>query len=502
MKPAALTLARILQVLRAEHLVTEVVGQGDVSVYGVSQDSRRTRPGDLFLAWTGTHSDAHDFVGAAVQRGAVAALVERPVPEVAVPQIVARDGRRAAAVAADLVFGSPWRELDLVAITGTNGKTTTAALTRHLLGMAGPAASMGTLGVVDADGRVMPGTEHLTTPGPVDLGRWLRHLADSGVQSVALEASSHALDQHRLDGIRIDTAVFTNLSQDHLDYHGSMAAYRAAKLRLIELLDVEGAAVVNAADPAWLDVTAPRLLRFEVEADHELVQAAHPVAELRATRCEPSPTGTRFQLDWQGSSATVELPLPGHFNVENATAAAGVALLRGHTLDAVAERLGSAPPVPGRLERVVSQPFAVLIDFAHTPEALERVLATLRPTVAGRLVVVFGAGGDRDRTKRAPMARAVARWADRVWLTSDNPRSEDPDRIVDDLAEGLGGVSTHRQVDRRRAIEGALAEARPGDVVVLAGKGHERIQTIAGTAHAFDERQIVRETLARLGMPQ
>jgi UDP-N-acetylmuramoyl-L-alanyl-D-glutamate--2,6-diaminopimelate ligase len=496
MKPAPLPLARILQVLRAEHLVREVVGQGDVSVYGVSQDSRHIRPGDLFLAWAGTQSDAHAFVASAVERGAAAVIVERPVEGVDVPQIVVSDGRRAGAIAADLVFGSPWRELDLVAITGTNGKTTTASLTRHLLGMAGPAASLGTLGVVDADGRVVPGTERLTTPGPVDLGRWLRHLADSGVKSVALEASSHALDQHRLDGICVDTAVFTNLSQDHLDYHGTMEAYRAAKLRLVDRLAAQGSAVVNAADPAWDSIDAPRTLRFAVEPDPQ----STPTPDLAATRCQPSATGTRFDLTWQGRSETVDLPLPGHFNVENATAAAGVALLRGHDLAAVADRLGSAPPVPGRLERVVTEPFAVLIDFAHTPEALDRVLSTLRPTVQGRLVVLFGAGGDRDRTKRAPMARAVARWADRVWLTSDNPRSEDPESILDDLAQGLGGVSVHRQVDRRRAIEGALSEARPGDVVVLAGKGHERTQTIDGVAHDFDERAIVLEALAAQGM--
>lgn len=497
MKPAALRMSRVVEVLRADQLVIEWVGQGDVSLYGIQQDSRQVGEGDLFVAWQGTATDAHDHVADAAARGAAAAIVERFVPEAGIPQLVVRDGRRAGALAADLIFASPWKELFVAGVTGTNGKTTTAALMRHLLSLHGPAASIGTLGTMGPDGTIRPGTEGLTTPGPIDLSRRLRELADEGVASLSLEASSHALDQRRLDGIRFDAVVFTNLSQDHLDYHGSMQAYRAAKLRLLDLVRPGGAVVVNAADSAWAEIEGETVVRFAVEpylAAHEATGAA----QLTARDCEVSAHGTRFTLSWQDESVRVELPLVGGFNVENATAAAAVGLVSGLSLGAVAARLATAPAIPGRLERVLDTPFVVFIDFAHTPDALERVLSMLRPLTEGRLVVLFGAGGDRDRTKRRPMARAVARWADRVWLTSDNPRTEDPQRILDDLAEGLGGVSTHRQPDRRLAIQGALAEARPGDVVVLAGKGHERTQVIGHERHPFDERQIVAEACAAL----
>jgi UDP-N-acetylmuramoyl-L-alanyl-D-glutamate--2,6-diaminopimelate ligase len=416
-----------------------------------------------------------------------------------VPQIVVRDGRSAGALAAEVVFGSPGAGLVLVGVTGTNGKTTTTALVRHLLGLRGPAASLGTLGLVDPDGRPREGSVGLTTPGPVQLSSWLRELVDAGVASVSLEASSHALDQRRLDGLRFQAAVFTNLSRDHLDYHGTMEAYRGAKLRLLELVADDGTVIVNAADPAWQGVGATRLVRFRVEDAAAGAPAAVPPVEVVARQLHTDAGGSRFTLHAAGASVPVRLPLPGRFNVENATAAAAVGLVRGLSLAEVAEGLASAPPVPGRLEVVVRDPFTVIIDFAHTPAALDRVLETVRSLAAGRLVVVFGAGGDRDRSKRRPMARAVARWADRVWLTSDNPRTEDAGQILDDLAAGLGGVSVQRQVDRRRAIHGAVAEAEAGDVVVLAGKGHETHQVVGEERFPFDERDVVAEAMAARG---
>lgn len=465
----------------------------DVRVTGVSQDSRITRPGDLFVAWAGTEFDAHGFLADAVARGAVAAVVERSVPGVEVPQVVVRDGRRAAALLSDALAGSPWRELALVAVTGTNGKTTTALLVRHLLGALGPAASVGTLGLVDTDGSVRPGTEGLTTPGPVQLATWLRVMADEGVRTVSMEASSHALEQHRLDGVRFRVAAFTNLTQDHLDYHGTMEAYRSAKLRLVELLAPGGALVVNASEAAWAGMPtgsgAP--LYFAVEGD----PTPAGVPRLLAREVQVGATGSRFVLTFDGAEAAVDLPLPAPFNVENALAAAGVALALGMELSQVASALGQAPQVPGRLEVVVVEPVRVLIDFAHTPEALERVLDALRPLVAGRLLVVFGAGGDRDRTKRPRMGAAVERRADLAIVTSDNPRTEDPERIVDDIVAGMTPGHFERVTDRRRAIARALELAGPDDLVVLAGKGHERTQTVGREKLPFDERQVVRELL-------
>jgi UDP-N-acetylmuramoyl-L-alanyl-D-glutamate--2,6-diaminopimelate ligase len=491
----AFPLSRIVDLLRSHGLLQAVHETGDVAVSeveirGVSQDSRTVAPGDLFLAWKGTRTDAHRFVAPAAGSGAVAAVVEHRV-DAHLPQLEVGDGRAAAALVAHAVLGEPGRELTLVGITGTNGKTTTATLARHLLAPTGPSAALGTLGVVGVDGSVRPGSEGLTTPGPVELATWLRSLADEGVRSVAMEASSHALDQRRLDALRFQVAVFTNLGQDHLDYHADLQAYRAAKLRLLELLADDGRVVVHADQPAWRGIGPPdRRLTYGVR---------DPAADLHGRIVEAGPGGARVVLRHQERSTEVHLPLPGRFNVENALAAAGAALALGRSLEEVSRGLGEAPQVPGRMERVAEDPVPVIIDFAHTPEALDTVLGTLKPGVEGRLVVVFGAGGDRDRTKRAPMARAVARHADVVVLTSDNPRNEDPEVILDDLEAGLGGVSHHRIEDRRRAIARALEIAAPGDLVLLAGKGHERTQTVGGERRPFDERSVVRELLAGRG---
>ena len=487
----SLALSELARLLQAHDLLDEVRGPGDVAVSGVSQDSRRVEPGDVFLAWTGTSLDAHDFVAQARERGAAAAVVERFVP-VEVAQLRVRDGRRAAALVAHRVLGSPGDALRLVAITGTNGKTTTALLLRHLLTRRGPAAALGTLGLVEPDGSVRAGTEGLTTPGPVELAELLRSLVDADVDGVAMEASSHALEQRRLDALHFAAAVFTNLGRDHLDYHPDLEAYRAAKARLLDLLAEDGVAVVNADDPAWAALRADGdRITFGIDAP----------ADLRAEEVVHEDAGSRFRLSFRGRSADARLPLPGRFNVENALAAAGAALALGLELEAVADALAAAPQVPGRLERVAGPPAApcpILIDFAHTPEALERVLSTLRPLVPGRLIVVFGAGGDRDRAKRGPMAEAVARHGDLVVLTSDNPRTEDPERILDDLEEGLAGAEHERIADRREAIGRALRLAGPGDLVLLAGKGHERYQVVGTERRPLDERAVVRNVLARL----
>lgn len=490
MSDVTCSLRAVEEVLRTADLLTEIRGSEDIVVRGVSQDSRTTEADELFLAWKGTERDAHDYVAGAVSRGALAAVVERPV-DVNVPQLVVRDGRRAAALAANVVLGSPSRGMTVVGVTGTNGKTTTSLLVRHLVAPERTTAVIGTLGLL-AVGGVRPGTEGLTTPGPVQLTEWLRDLADVGYEAVVVEASSHALEQHRLDGISFDIAVFTNLTQDHLDYHGDMAAYRAAKLGLLDLISGEGTLVVNADDDAWqaLECGGRRLVTYGLQS----------TADVEAHDIQLDSTGSNFTIVAGHEEARVRLPLVGRFNVENALAAAAAAMAVGLSLTMVAERLGTAPQVSGRLESVVSEPFGVLIDFAHTPAALEGALGALRPLTDGRLIVLFGAGGDRDRTKRRPMAEAVARVADIAVLTSDNPRTEDPDAIIDDLVEGMGSTEFIRMTERRAAIGAALEVARPGDTVLLAGKGHENYQVLGTTKHPFDEAAIVRDSLRDLGV--
>ena len=493
MTDVAVTLSSVEQILRSADLLEEVRGPDDVVVLGVSQDSRTTAEGDLFLAWKGTDLDAHDFVPAAVGRGAVATVVERPL-DLEIPQIVVSDGRRAAALAADAVMGSPSLDMLAVGVTGTNGKTTTSLLVRHLLSPEIRTAVIGTLGLVEDEG-VRPGTEGLTTPGPVQLAVWLRDLADGGVGAVVLEASSHALEQHRLDGVHFDVAVFTNLTQEHLDYHGDMAAYRHAKTLLVGLVTEQGTVIVNGSDDAWdgIDVEGRTLRTYAIDED----------ADVRASDLELGSNGTSFSLRVNGEAYPVRLPLVGRYNVENALAAVSVAIAAGVPIERVLDRLGDVPQISGRLETVVSEPFSVLIDFAHTPAALEGALAALEPLTKGRLIVLFGAGGDRDRTKRRPMADAVARVADVMVVTSDNPRTEDPEAIIDDVVEGLQGlegIEVVRIADRRTAIRKALELASLGDTVVLAGKGHESYQVIGTERHPFDEAAIVRDTLRDMGV--
>ncbi|MDZ7780174.1 MAG: UDP-N-acetylmuramoyl-L-alanyl-D-glutamate--2,6-diaminopimelate ligase [Gemmatimonadota bacterium] len=484
------SLVAVGDVLRSADLLLESRGAEDVDVMGVAQDSRVVGRGDLFLAWLGSDQDAHDYVAHAQAAGAVAAVVERPV-DVDIPQLVVSDGRRAAALVAAGVMGFPSDVLTAVGITGTNGKTTTTLLLRDLLSTRMKAAAIGTLGLVDDDG-ARPGSEALTTPGPVQIARWLRELVDEGFEAVVLEASSHALAQKRLDGTAFDVAVFTNLSQDHLDYHGDLEAYRAAKVRLVELVVPEGTVVVNRDEPAWDTLQAP--------GRHTLTYGVGRDAQVRATDLDFDSAGSSFTLRIGGEARALRLPLAGRFNVENALAAASAASVVGLALDEIAEGLGRAKQIPGRMEVVRSSPFTVLIDFAHTPAALEGLLRTVRPLTAGRLIVLFGAGGERDRRKRHPMAEVVAEVADVVVLTSDNPRTEDPERILDDLQAGLGGRSHERITDRRKAIRRAMELARPGDTVVLAGKGHERYQVVGREKHPLDERLVVTDALADLGV--
>ena len=479
--------ARIVRALERDGLLREQVGTIPAAVTGISDDTRALGRGGLFIAVHGSARDGHEFLAEAERKGAALAVVEQ-AGRSSLPSLLVSDGRRAAAVVAAAAFDDPALHLSLIAVTGTNGKTTTVGILRHLLDTPpGAAASIGTLGVLRGSaGATMPGGSGLTTPGPVELQRVLRNLVDCGIHSVAMEVSSHSLDQQRVQGVEFDAGVFTNLTRDHLDYHGSMEMYFKAKARLTEHLADDGVAVINADDPAWRGLKAPRIVTFGI---------ATRDADVRASDVIFTPRGSEWTLSAGSEEARVRLPLIGSFIVANALGAAAAAWARGHPIREVAERLAELPQIPGRLEVLHEHP-TVLRDYAHTPDALERALDAVRPFTPRRLIVVFGCGGDRDRGKRPLMGAVAERMADHVILTSDNPRTEDPERILDDIAAGMKGTSHERIEERRAAIVRALAIADPdSDVVLLAGKGHETYQIRGTTLLPFDEREIVGELL-------
>lgn len=438
-------------------------------------DSRRVRPGTLFVALRGQHDDGHAFVPAAVAGGAAAVVVERELP-VCVPQIVVADTRRAVSRLADAFFAFPSRALRIVGVTGTNGKTTTVGLIASIFAAAGsPCGTLGTLGV-DFAGRHRPLGN--TTPLALELHAELAALRDAGAQSVAMEVSSHALALGRVDDVRFAAAAFTNLTRDHLDFHGTPEAYAAAKYRLFEL-----------APRAALNIDDPTGAAFARDVPQALTYALDAPAGVRAEAVVLEPAVSRFRVD----GTAFALPLRGRFNVYNALAALAVARLVGID-DAVSARgLAAARAVPGRMERIAAFGIETIVDYAHTPDALEHVLRAARESARGRLIVVFGCGGDRDPGKRPQMGAIATRLADWAIVTSDNPRSEDPLAI----ARAVAGTSGAEIVlDRRTAIRAAIAAASPGDTVVVAGKGHETYQIVGARTLPFDDRDEVRAALA------
>jgi UDP-N-acetylmuramoyl-L-alanyl-D-glutamate--2,6-diaminopimelate ligase len=454
---------------------------------GMTADSRAVRPGMLYAALPGTRADGRAFIADAVARGAAVVLApvgtSWPMDVPVRPMIVDAEPRRALARLAALQAGpQPDR---VVAITGTNGKTSTAEFLRQILSGSGvEAASLGTLGLVTRTSHGCPG---LTTPDPVVLAETLAALARGGVQAVALEASSHGLDQFRLDGVRLAAAGFSNLTRDHLDYHGTAAAYRAAKLRLFDALLPAGAPAVASTA---LDLVTTAELRG-IAARRNL--ALHWVGEagdlLRLVRATPQPGGQNLEIEADGVRHELTLPLPGRFQADNALLAAGLAIVIGAT-DAL-DRLSTLQGVRGRMELAAMLPngAAVYVDYAHTPDALDRLLSALRPHTARRLHVVFGAGGDRDAGKR-PLMGVAARAADLAIVTDDNPRSEEPAAIRRAVLAALPGATEIG--DRAAAIAAAMSDLGPGDVLVVAGKGHEQGQTVGGTVLPFDDASIVR----------
>jgi len=475
----------IAKALDEAGLLVETRGALPATVVGVSDDSRVVRDGFLFVAVRGSERDGHDFLDAAAKAGARAAIVQ-DASQTALPALVVNDGRRAAAVVGAAAYGFPARELQLAGVTGTNGKTTTVNMLRHLLDPGdGSSASLGTLGVlVGSDGEPLEGGGGLTTPGPIELQRVFRALIDRGVKRVAMEVSSHSLDQRRVEGVFFDVVTFTNFTRDHLDYHGSMDAYFTAKARLLDHLLPHGVVVYNADDEAWS--------RLKTDRRRVAFSKRVKTAEVHAEEVRYHPRGSEWTLVLGSERVAVRLPLIGDFNIINALGAAASAFALGISSSRIGERLTTMPQVPGRLEVLRDDP-TVLRDYAHTPDALERALDAVRPFTPERLIVVFGCGGDRDRGKRPQMGAIAEAKADLAIVTSDNPRTEDPEAIIDDIEKGMTSNTHERIEDRRAAIERALELATLRDVIVLAGKGHETYQVRGTTKLPFDEKQIVAE---------
>jgi UDP-N-acetylmuramoyl-L-alanyl-D-glutamate--2,6-diaminopimelate ligase len=476
-------------------LAPRVVGDGEVRVSGVRQDSRRVEAGELFVARSGQRTSGAQHALEAAGKGARALLVERgePLPATRLPVLEVTNVKRGLALAAEVVYGFPSRAVDVIGVTGTNGKTTSTFLIEQGLAGAGARpARLGTLGFAMA-GQGMGGS--LTTPEADEISRLLKQVRDAGGSHLVMEVSSIALVQERVSGLRFKTAAFTNLTQDHLDFHGSFEAYAEAKAQLFTRLAPE-ASVIHVGDGFGRELAGRIALGL-------LTVARRAPADVHARSSEVSARGIRASVVTPRGECELESALLGEHNLENLLLALGVLLSLGLEPRAAASALSQTPQVPGRLERVgeSSDDVTVLVDYAHTPDALARVLEALRAQwggESGRIVCVFGCGGDRDPSKRAPMGEAAGRGADLCFVTSDNPRSEEPSAIVDAIVPGLKAASARYvvELDRARAIERAVLEAQAGDVVLVAGKGHEDYQIVGGEKRHFDDREEAERALA------
>jgi UDP-N-acetylmuramoyl-L-alanyl-D-glutamate--2,6-diaminopimelate ligase len=472
-------LASLLEALPGADVDGPVQG---VEIASLSADSRTASAGALFVAVRGEHSDGHRFIRDAIANGASAVVVDRRPEDAKATCIRVADTRVALSRLAARYYGEPSTRLSVVGITGTNGKTTTTHMTRAVLDACGmPCGYIGTLGASFRDW-----TRPLdnTTPLPIELQGTLATMLENGATAVAMEVSSHALALHRVDDIRFAVGAFTNLTRDHLDFHGTLEAYAAAKRRLFELAE---RAVLDIDDPlgaTWAKELRGRgvpITTYALDAD----------ADLRARDIELRADGSRFNVD----AVAVELPLPGRFNVRNALCALAIVRSLGDDLSVAAKALHGIPPVPGRMERYMRGGIVAIVDYAHTPDALANVLRATRETMdGGTLFVVFGCGGDRDAGKRPQMGKVARELADVVIVTNDNPRSEDPQAIAQAILTGVPDAQV--ELDRRAAIRSAIASAKAGDVVVVAGKGHEDYQIVGTTRLHFDDRDEVRAALA------
>jgi len=487
---AGLPVSGLLGVLESQ--APRLIGEGDVWVTGVRQDSRRVEAGDLFVARSGGKVSGAEFAEAAIERGAVALIVERgaPLPSLTVPMLEVADARRSLALAAEAVYGNPSRQLSLIGITGTNGKTTTSWLVeRALTGAGKKPARLGTVGFAFA-GQSLDSA--LTTPEADDISRYAAGVRDAGGTHFVMEVSSIALSLERVRGLHFKVAAFSNLTQDHLDFHGSLAAYGESKAQLFTELAPE-ASVLNVDDPFGAKLVA--------RAAGQITRVSkRPGADLFPKQLTVDAQGIRGVFHTPAGDVQLESRLVGEHNLENLLLALGILHASGVDLELAARALGEAPQVPGRLERCdePGDDLLVLVDYAHTPDALERVLVATRSLTQRRVVCVFGCGGDRDPQKRPRMGGAVGRLADYAYLTNDNPRSEEPAAIARAVEFGLREMDAQYEVelDRARAIERAISQAGAGDVVLIAGKGHEPYQLIGDQTLPFDDRIEARRALA------
>jgi UDP-N-acetylmuramoyl-L-alanyl-D-glutamate--2,6-diaminopimelate ligase len=473
-------------------------GDPEVDISGVAYHSQAVKPGDLFVAIRGVRSDGHAFLREAVARGAQAVVVEEGLPgDVAIPVVVVPDARKALADISSSFFGNPSRQMTLVGITGTNGKTTTSYLVESILKATG--RMVGVVGTVNyrmADTQLPAAT---TTPQSYDLQRLLRAMVDTGVTHAVIEVSSHALHQERVRGCGFDVGIFTNVSPEHLDYHADMEEYFRAKCHLFhEILPRSGKNSI-----AVLNIDDPRLRSLlDALPSQQLLTYGLKRGDIRTLDREVSLYGLRATIETPAGVVTIHSPLIGEYNLYNIMAAAAACLALNVPLAAVQHGIEEVTHVPGRMERIGSGTPVILVDYAHTPDALEKALTAVRALIQGRLLVVFGCGGDRDRTKRPRMGQLGTELADIAIITSDNPRSEDPLHIIEDILSGINGdASGHYHIipDRREAIQRAVAMATHDDVVLIAGKGHEDYQIIGDRRDHFDDREEAHKALASIG---
>jgi len=490
--------------------ITEAPAPGllpDREVLDIAHDSRKVKPGSLFVAVRGFHSDGHQFISQAVERGAVAVVAEQRAPAAGSPQVLVRDSRRALAILADAFYGHPSQRLSLVGVTGTNGKTTTTYLVKSIIEASG--ATAGLIGTIDyrVGDRVYPAPN--TTPESLDLQRLLAEMVGLGASACVMEVSSHALELGRTAGCAFVVAAFTNLTQDHLDFHETMDAYFRAKLRLFTGLSAKGSAVVNLDDPRAPEIakaTAAKVITTGMSSSADV----HPAGAI-----EHGIRGLGFTATSPAGPVRIDSPLVGRHNIYNILTAIGIASSLGMSSETISRGIGNMKAVPGRMEKVdEGQPFGVVVDYAHTEDALVRLLEAVREIAAKRVITVFGCGGDRDRTKRPKMGAAAIKGSDVTIVTSDNPRTEDPSAIISEVEQGMAEAVKMPQSngaaacasgrkpyyvipDRHEAIARAIRMAEPGDVVVLAGKGHEDYQIIGSAKLHFDDREVAREEIRR-----
>lgn len=461
-------------------------------VSGITHDSRKVKAGSMFVAIQGNTLDGHNFIADAVRRGAGSVVVEKrnDVP-LSLPHIVVANARQALAFLSSHFYGDPSSRMTVIGITGTNGKTTTSYYTRSIIEASGSLAGLiGTIQYQIGE-KIIPAKE--TTPESVDIQAYLYEMLKTKITYAVIEASSHALSQHRLDGVRFCSAIFTNLSAEHLDYHENIKNYRAEKLNLFKELRRDSFAILNAdhnTSKHFAACTKSQVVWYGIKKMN---------ADVTAEIIHMNANGSRFTINSPWGRAIIDTRLAGNHNVYNALASAANGLALGFTIETVKRGIESLCGVPGRLEKIdCGQDFSVYIDFAHTHQALQVILSTLRHTITGRIILVFGCGGDRDRKKRPKMGHIAEKYADIFWITNDNPRSENPQSIISEILKGVTKDALfHVQPERKLAIEEALSEAKKGDVVIIAGKGHEQYQIFKDTRVPFSDHEVARQALSR-----